>query len=165
MSDQASVRSCMPIVHRLERDDYGRLVFIDEVGSAHVGVQPVQAFPIDAPGENVSLVSADGMELVGIPLLSGLDVETRWLVQEAIAERDFSPVIDQLVSVSTCATPSTWEVQTDRGLTRFVLKGEKDIRRLRKGGPLITDSHGVTYRVSDMRSLDRQSGKFLERFL
>jgi hypothetical protein len=46
-----------------------------------------------------------------------------------------------------------------------VLKGEEDIRRLRDGGLIITDSHGVTYRVHDIRALDRASRKLLDRFL
>lgn len=165
MIEEANGSEWVPVSHRLERDSYGRLVFTDEAGIAHVGVVPVQAFPIDAPGENVSLVAADGHELVFIPQLSGLDADTRRMVLEEIAQRDFLPVIDRLLSVSTLATPSTWEVQTDRGLTRFVLKGEEDIRRLHDGGLLITDRHGVTYRVLNMRKLDRHSRKLLDRFL
>lgn len=165
MIEESSGKAWMPVVHRLSRDSYGRLVFTDEAGTSHVGIVPVQAFPIDAPGENVSLVSADGHELVFIAQISGLDVDSRRLILEEIAQRDFLPVVDRLLSVSTFATPSTWEVQTDRGLTRFVLKGEEDIRRLRNGGLLITDSHGVTYRVTDMRALDRHSRKLLDRFL
>lgn len=165
MIEESSGRAWMPVAHRLSRDSHGRLVFADETGATHVGVVPVQAFPIDAPGENVSLVSAHGHELAFIAQLSGLDADSRRLILEEIAQRDFLPVVDRLLSVSTFATPSTWEVQTDRGLTRFVLKGEEDIRRLRNGGLLITDSHGVTYRVNDMRTLDRHSRKLLDRFL
>lgn len=165
MIEESSGKAWMPVAHRIRRDSFGKLVFTDEQGIAHVGVVPVQAFPIDAPGENVSLVSADGHELVFIPQLSGLDTETRQLLQEEIAQREFMPVIDQLVSVSTFATPSTWQVRTDRGLTSFVLKGEEDIRRLKGSGLLITDSHGVTYRVHDLRALDRMSRKMLDRFL
>ena len=165
MMGENSGKAWMPVAHRLARDGFGRLVFIDESGAEHVGVVPVQAFPVDAPGENVSLVGADGHELAFIAQLSGLDADTRALVQEEIAQRDFLPVIDRLVSVSTFATPSSWEVQTDRGPTIFVLKGEEDIRRLRNGGLLITDSHGLTYRVLDMRQLDRHSRKLLDRFL
>jgi hypothetical protein len=84
---------------------------------------------------------------------------------EEIAQRDFIPVIDKLISVSTFATPSTWQVRTDRGLTSFVLKGEEDIRRLRGTGLLITDSHGVTYRIEDMRVMDRHTRRLLDRFL
>ncbi len=165
MTEESSGKAWMPNAHRLARDSYGRLVFTDESGTSHIGVVPAQAFPIDAPGENVSLLDADGHELVFIAQISGLDADARRLVLEVIAERDFLPVVDRLLSVSTYATPSTWEVQTDRGLTRFVLKGEEDIRRLRNGGLLITDSHGVTYRVTDMRALDRHSRKLLDRFL
>lgn len=165
MIEESAGRAWMPVSHRLSRDSYGRLVFTDETGKAHVGIVPVQAFPIDAPGENVSLVSADGHELAFIPQLSGLDADTRRLVLDEIAQRDFLPVIDRLLSVSTFSTPSTWDVETDRGPTSFVLKGEEDIRRLRNGGLLINDSHGVTYRVNDMRVLDRQSRKLLDRFL
>ncbi len=165
MMAESSAKAWMPVAHRLHRDHFGKLVFTDEQGVAHVGTVPVQAFPIDAPGENVSLLSADGHELVFIPQLSGLDADSRSLIAEEIAQREFMPVIDRLMFVSTFATPSTWQVSTDRGMTSFVLKGEEDIRRLKGGGLLITDSHGVTYRVHDMRALDRMSRKLLERFL
>jgi hypothetical protein len=46
-----------------------------------------------------------------------------------------------------------------------VLKGEEDIRRLRGTGLLITDSHGVTYRIEDMRVMDRHTRRLLDRFL
>ena len=74
-------------------------------------------------------------------------------------------MIERLISVSTFSTPTTWSVRTDRGMSSFVLKGEEDIRRLRGNGLLITDSHGVTYRVLDMRALDRMSRRLLDRFL
>ncbi len=165
MTEDSSAKTWMPVVHRLRRDSYGRLNFTDEGGAVHVGVVPVQAFPIDAPGEQISLLGADGHELVFIAELSELDVDARHLVQEEIAQREFIPVIRRLVSVTTFATPSSWQVQTDRGLNVLVLKGEEDIRRLKEGGLLITDSHGVTYRINDVRALDRGSRKLLDRFL
>lgn len=151
--------------HKLSRDAHGRLVFTDEQGVQHVGVIPVQAFPIDSPGEMVSLVDADGHELAFIARLSDVDQDARKLLLDEIAQREFMPVIERLLSVSTFSTPSTWTVRTDRGMSSFVLKGEEDIRRLRGNGLLITDNHGLTYRVMDMRALDRQSRKLLDRFL
>ena len=151
--------------HRLARDAHGQLVFTDEAGQQHAGVVPVQAFPIDSPGEHVSLVDADGHELAFIAKLSDIDPDSRKLLLDEIAQRDFMPQIEKLLSVSTFSTPSTWTVRTDRGMSSFVLKGEEDIRRLRGNGLLITDNHGLTYRVMDMRALDRQSRKLLDRFL
>ena len=110
-------------------------------------------------------MSADGHELVFINQLSTLDTDTRAMIEQEIAQREFLPVIECIIAVSTFATPSTWTVKTDRGLNSFVLKGEEDIRRLRDGGLIITDSHGVTYRVYDIRALDRASRKLLDRFL
>jgi hypothetical protein len=165
MIEESSVAVYRAQVHRLARDTHGHLVFTDEHGKQHAGIVPVQAFPIDAPGEHVSLVSSEGYELAFIPRLSDMDAEARTLVIDEIARREFMPVIERLLSVSTFSTPSTWKVRTDRGMSSFVLKGEEDIRRLRSNGLLITDNHGLTYRVMDMRALDRQSRKLLDRFL
>jgi hypothetical protein len=165
MTEESRGKIWMPVAHRLRRDSYGRLNFTDEAGEVHANVVPVQAFPIEAPGEQISLLSADGHELVFIEHLSELDEDARTLVQEEIAQREFLPVIRRLSSVSTFSTPSSWHVETDRGPNRFVLKGEEDIRRLRLGGLLITDNHGVTYKIDDVRALDRGSRKLLDRFL
>ena len=42
--------------HTLERDSLGRLVLIDASGNYHVGVYPVRAFPITAPGAGISIM-------------------------------------------------------------------------------------------------------------
>jgi len=165
MSEKFSLRPYQPGTHTLRRDRHGRLVFTDEAGVEHEAVVPVRAFPIEAPDEGISLVSGDGHELIWIARLAQLEEPMRALITEALSLRDFNPVIAQLVAVSSFATPSTWTVFTDRGRTDFVLKGEEDIRRLRDGGLLITDSHGVTYRVADLVRLDRASRRLLDRFL
>ena len=165
MMTEVSSRLWSPHRYRRARDAHGQLVFTDEADRQHVGVTPVCAFPIDAPGEHVSLVDADGHELAYIAKLSDIDAESRTLLLDEMAQRDFMPHIEKLFSVSTFSTPSTWTVRTDRGMSSFVLKGEEDIRRLRGNGLLITDNHGLTYRVMDMRALDRQSRKLLDRFL
>ena len=50
----------------LTRNTAGRLVLSDAAGLSHVGVVPVRAFPLSAPGESLSLVSAEGHELAWI---------------------------------------------------------------------------------------------------
>ena len=165
VTEETSGKQFQPSQHRLWRDTFGRLVFTDEHGESHEGIVPAQPFPIEAPGENVSLLDSEGHELVFVARISELDADSRKLLMEEIAQRDFIPVIDRLVAVSTFSTPSTWQVRTDRGITSFVLKGEEDIRRLRGNGLLITDSHGVTYRIEDMRVMDRHSRRLLDRFL
>jgi Domain of unknown function (DUF1854) len=150
---------------QLKRHAAGQLVLIDAGGDSHVGVVPVRAFPLAAPEEGISLVSTEGHELAWIEQLHELPAAMRTLVQEELALRDFVPEISRLQSVSTFGTPSVWTVETDRGVTSFILKGEEDIRRLGRNALLIAGSEGVQYSVRDMTALDRASRKLLERFL
>ncbi|MGH6648950.1 DUF1854 domain-containing protein [Aquabacterium sp.] len=149
----------------LDRDAFGHLVLTDAQGVRHEGVTPVRAFPIEAPGEGVSLVDTHGHELAWIARLDALPEAPRQLLQDELAHREFTPVIERLVAVSTFGTPSTWTVATDRGPTTFVLKSEDDIRRLAGGALLITSSHGVPFAVRNRLALDMASRRLLERFL
>lgn len=149
----------------LTRDAFGRLVLTKVNGERHEGVVPVRAFPIASPEEGISLVSAEGHELAWIDRLADLPAPMRGLVAEELASREFMPEICRLRHVSSFATPSTWEVETDRGETRFVLKGEEDIRRLGPSSLLISDVHGIQFLIRDLSALDRHSRKLLDRFL
>ena len=150
---------------QLERDNYGRLVLTAENGERHEGVTPVRAFPIAAPDEGVSLVDGDGHELAWIERLSALAPALREQVEQALEQREFMPVLQRLIGVSSFGTPSTWDVQTDRGAARFVLKGEEDIRRLGPGLLIVNDAHGVQYLIRDLQAMDKHSRKLLDRFL
>lgn len=150
---------------QIERQPSGRLRLIDAHGQRHEDVVPVRAFPLAAPDEGVSLMGAEGQELVWIERLQALPASARALLQEELALRDFVPQITRLVSVSSFGTPSVWTVETDRGDTSFVLKGEDDIRRLAGSALLIASSEGVQYGIADMSALDKASRRLLERFL
>lgn len=154
----------VPAALQLSRDAAGALQQVLPDGR-HEPVTPVRAFALSAPDAGISLVGADGRERHWIAHLSELPAETRALLVEELAPRDFAPVLLQLRSVSTFGVPSTWDVRTDRGDTRFVLKAEEDIRRLDGGALLITSAHGLQLRVPDRQALDRPSRKLLERFL
>lgn len=149
----------------LERNAFGRLVLIDAGGRRHEGVVPVRAFPLAAPREGVSLVGGDGHEVVWIDRLDDLPDAIRQLIEDELASLHFVPEILRLHAVSGFSTPSVWQVETDRGATRFTLKSEDDIRRLSDGRLLISAGEGVAYMVRDRAALDRHSRRLLERFL
>lgn len=150
---------------QLHRNAFGRLIYTRADGQVYTGVVPVHAFPISAPLEGVALVSAEGQELLWIDRLSDLSENTRNLLEEELASREFIPEIKNLRQVSTFATPSIWEIETDRGRTSFILKGEDDIRRLNHSTLLIADSNGIHFLIRDIQQLDRHSRKLLDRFL
>jgi hypothetical protein len=97
----------------------------------------------------------------------GLDAAGRVKLPDGsiLASREFVPEIRAIRAVSSFATPSTWTIETDRGDTTLVLKGEEDIRRLARASLLIADRHGIQYLVRDIAALDRHSRKLLDRFL
>ncbi len=96
---------------------------------------------------------------------ASLPDELRSIVEGELARREFMPVITRIVSVASFATPSTWQVETDRGAASLILKGEEDIRRLTPPALLIADSHGIHFLIRDRYALDQPSQRILDRFL
>lgn len=151
---------------QLERDPFGKLVLVNSLGDTHRGVVPVRAFPIQSPENGISLVSVDGQEVAWIDSLADVAEPAQTLVREELATREFMPVLERIVSVTSFSTPCTWAVVTDRGETEFVLRGDEDIRRIGKEGTLlIADTHGIQYLVRNQYALDNHSKKILDRFL
>ena len=149
----------------LLRDRFGRLMLHPPGQTDPLPVVPVRAFPIGAPTECVSLMSLQGEEIAWIARLADLDAPDRVLIEEDLTAREFVPEIQAIREVSSFATPSTWTIETDRGPTTLLLKGEEDIRRLGRTSLLIADGRGIQFLVRDIAALDRPSRKLLDRFL
>jgi hypothetical protein len=151
-------------LHTLERDTLGRLILIDASGVRHVGVYPVRAFPITAAGAGISIMDQSGKELCWFDAVSAIPELELDLIEDEMAAREFMPVIEKITKVSTFATPSIWDIETDRGPTRIRLKGEEDIRRIAGNTLLIADSNGLQFLIKDATRLDKVSKKLLDRF-
>jgi hypothetical protein len=151
-------------LHTLERDTLGRLILIDASGVRHVGVYPVRAFPITAAGAGISIMDQSGKELCWFDAVSAIPELELGLIEDEMAAREFMPVIEKITKVSTFATPSIWDIETDRGPTRIRLKGEEDIRRIAGNTLLIADSNGLQFLIKDATQLDKVSKKLLDRF-
>ena len=133
-------------------------------GETHEGVTPVRAFPIQTPEEGIALVSTDGREVAWVERLVDLPQQVRDLITNELAGREFVPIVDRIIGVSSFSTPCTWTVATDRGETNFVLRVEEDIRRVGES-LLVTDNHGINFLIRNPRKLDKHSRKILDRFL
>lgn len=151
---------------QLQRDAHGSLVLTLADGTRHVGVVPARAFPLAAPEEGLSLLRSDGKEALWLEHLNQLPAAARALIEQELAVREFVPTIVKIRSVSGFSTPSTWQIDTDRGPTQMVLMAEEDIRKLQGRTRLrITGSDGLQFSIPDTAALDRASLRLLERFL
>ncbi|HEX8955772.1 MAG TPA: DUF1854 domain-containing protein [Burkholderiaceae bacterium] len=149
---------------QLIRNSFGRLVLTAD-GETHENVEPVRAFPVQTPSEGIGMVCPDGREVAWIEKLSDLAPDIRALVEEELQTHEFMPEVSRITAVTSFATPCTWSVDTDRGKTEFVLRGEEDIRRIGRNMLLIADTHGIHFLIRDMAGMDRHSRKILDRFL
>ena len=150
---------------QLTRNSFGKLVLTADDGQVHEGVLPVRAFPIQAPNEGISMVLTDGKEVAWIDTLDDLPGDVRQLVHDELEGREFMPEILRIIDVTSFATPCTWSVETDRGDTEFLLKGEEDIRRIGATSLLVADNHGIHFLIRDMFTIDKNSRRILDRFL
>jgi len=149
----------------LQRDAWGRLVLVDAEGHRHVGVEPVRAFPLTDPAHWISLLNAEGREVVCIEDPASLPGPVRDILENELAQREFVPVIERVLRVSSESAPYEWDVETDRGRVQFTLNSDDDVRRLGPQSALIIDAHGIRYLVRDFRTLDAASQRTFERYL
>lgn len=150
---------------QLSRNAFGRLVLTTAAGEVFEGVVPVRAFPIQSPESGIGLVHTDGHEVAWIDRLSAVPAAIQQLIRDELETREFMPEILTIASVTSFSTPCTWRVLTDRGETRFVLRGGEDIRRVGLTILLVTDSHGIQFVIRDRSNLNKESQKILDRFL
>ena len=86
-------------------------------------------------------------------------------LQADLVQREFLPLLIRILSISANSEPCEWEVETDRGRTKFVLKTDEDVRRIEVGRAMVTDANGMEYLIADLAALDATSRKYLERYL
>lgn len=149
----------------LSYDPWGRLVYTDDTGAVHVGVEPVRAFPISQPDKGISLLDPKGKELAWIDDLASIAAEPRRLLEEELSRRHFLPALRAIRNVEGLTDPTTWHVDTDRGPATFQVKMHEDVRRIASHRIIVLDAHGVRYLIPDFRTLDAVSRRFLERFI
>jgi hypothetical protein len=161
--------SMTPITHTrfgLERNPFGKLILTNAAGERFEGVVPVRAFPIQSPDDGISIVNLDGEEVGWVDRIADIEEPIRSLILSELSAREFMPVLQRIVSITSFSTPCTWTIETDRGVCEFVLRGDEDIRRIGKDNALlIADNHGIQYLVRDQFALDANSKKILDRFL
>jgi hypothetical protein len=149
----------------LARNVWGDLVWTSPQGETHVGVSAIRMFPISDPNRWIALCDRQGHELTTIDDLTTLPSSIRTLVEEELGLRGFIPVIRRVYHISSLSEPCEWDVETDRGRTRFVLRSEEDVRRLTPHRAIIVDARGIRFLLSDVRELDQTSRRFVEWYL
>ena len=149
----------------LRRDRWGQLTLISDDGEKYLNVAPIALFPISLPDSWISIRSADGIELACVEDPRTLPADVWKLLKEDLSRREFVPIIKRIVRVSGNSEPCEWQVETDRGPTKFVLKSEDDVRRIAEEEILILDAHGTRYHIPDLTAVDVKSRRIVEWYV
>jgi Domain of unknown function (DUF1854) len=149
----------------LSVDVLGQLTVVDSKGNRFDDIRPVRLFPLSKPDQWISLVDSSGKEIACIDSLDKLDAANQAILRSELEKREFVPILKRVVWVSGNSEPCQWQVETDRGHTSFVLKDEKDVRRLGEHGVLVVDSFGIRYLIPDRSLLDAPSRRIVEWYV
>ena len=145
------------------KNEWGQLVLVMPDGAEHPGIDPVRCFPLTDPDHVIALLDPEGKEVICLPSLEVLNPESREFIRRELAERDFVPVIQKIMTTSAPYPPCIWNVETDRGKISFHLESEDDIRSLGKSGIVIADSNGIRYKILDISKLDSTSRRIVRQ--
>jgi hypothetical protein len=146
------------------RDDQGRLVLVDQDGIRHVNVHPAKLFPLTEKDHWISIQSVGAREILCIEDPKSLPEPSRTLLLDALALRDFVPIIQVIHRIVRLADGHVWHVTTDRGDTSFEVETDESIQALGHGRLVIVDRRNTRYLIPNVTSLDRVSKRKLEHY-
>src|SRR5436309_3205561 len=101
-----------------------RLTVEDERSVLKVAV--VRAFPLSHPQQYLSVRDGDNKEVGLIVDAADLDDESRRLVAEDLERRYVVPVVRRIIAIKERFGTVDWEVETDRGVSRFTTRNTRD---------------------------------------
>ena len=148
---------------RLTRKDGSSIELSVEDNCSYERVKVVKAAPLSSPEKYISFLNKDNEEIGMIIDPSGLDPDSRAVVEEEIGRRYFTPEIRKIKSLKFEMGASYWDVETTRGSREFVVKNTKeDVINLSETHILIVDADGNRFEISNWTRLDGKSIALLE---
>jgi len=153
-----------PQTIEFSKDSQGRLVLVDQDGVRHENVHPAKLFPLTEKDHWISIQSEGAREILCIEDPQSLPEPSRTLLLEALARRDFVPIILVIHRIVRLANGHEWHVTTDRGDTSFEVETDESIQPLGNGRLVVVDRGNTRYLIPNAAKLDRISKRKLEHY-
>ena len=143
----------------LQRGDAGELLLRRDGGEASEGleVQATCCFPWSQPRAFISLRDAKGTEQVFVAALTEVSAETRALIEQDLAARNFIPEILAIERIDEDKELFVWQVRTHAGPRTFLTQRRDHLRQLASGAVLLRDVAHDVYMIRQPKALDRKS--------
>ncbi len=162
------IRILEPTETRLFRaydgDALVRLTLNDERSWREVRV--ARAKPFSDPDHYIGLRDGDDKDIGLIEDPRLLDAASRAILEEELERRYFTPTVERVVSVKEEMGTVTWEVETDRGARRFVVRNLRDSTfPLGPNRLMMTDTDGNRYEFPDVTTYGAKAYTVLAKVL
>ena len=123
--------------------------------------------PLTHRGGEVTVLDAkEKKEIATLEGLDGLDPVSRGIVEEELRRRYFLPKITRVIRTSASFGNRYWQVETDRGPRRFLMKSpETNATWLTEDRCVLRDTLSNCYEIESFLGLDRASRDQAEKVL
>lgn len=146
----------------------GHLLSLRTGGNDYPHVELYASFPHTDPGHYLSVrePGPDGKEIGLIEDIAAFGEKAQALLRHFLSIRYFEPQIRKIHGVRDEFGYSFWDVETDCGICRFVVRrGGKNVRALKSGKVVITDVDGNRFAIPDVGRLSEKELRQIEIYL
>lgn len=124
------------------------------------------AFPFSNPSNYIGLRDGEDKDIGMMTTLDGLDESSQAIVEDELERRYFTPKVQRVVTVEEQFGVVTWEVETNRGARRFLVRNLRDNAfPLGPNRVMMTDTDGNRFDFPDVRSLGPKAYSVLLKVL
>lgn len=123
-------------------------------------------FPLSLSDGYISVRDHEDKEIGIIESTEGMPREHRMLIEDEIASRYFTPVIERIISLKEEFGYSYWEVDTNSGVCRFTVHNRHNpVLQLEGKRILITDVDGNRFEIEDYTRTEVKHLRIIETML
>ena len=125
---------------------------------SYLRVMVVRAYPLSDPNHYWGLLDGDGKDIGMVVNPDEFGAESRALAEQELEKRYFVPIVEKVIEAKEDFGTTVWEVETNRGRKRYMVRGMKDnMIELSATRIILTDVDGNRFEIPDIRLLDGKS--------
>lgn len=129
-------------------------------------VKIVWARPITGRGREVSVLSMDNKEIAMLDSLDQLDAASRQIAEKELEDRYLVPRITRVNEAEANYGNRYWNVETDRGPRRFLMKDPNaNVTWITDDRLIIRDTLGNRYEIESFSALDAKSRAQVDKII
>ncbi len=147
----------------VDLDERGDLVEATPDGPRKL--RAARSFPWSHPDRFIVLRDSDDHEIACIDDLRKLPARCRGAIEAWLQRHTLVPKVLRVNRIEITGLAMVFDLETDRGDSRAIMKDREELRHLDDGRLLLRDSDGQTYEFPPLEELDERSRSELAKLI